>query len=807
MMSQPCEIEVAPGRRGLALLVFAVALVIYAATLPRQVLPGDSGELIAASHTLSIAHPPGYPLYVMIGKIFATLLAVGSVAFRYNLLSAVAASGAAAVFLLVLTRLGIGRALALALSLALATLEAFWLQATTAEVYALNVLLTVLLFYTALLGRRWGDRAFMLLGFIGGLSLAHHLSLAYPFLSALVIMILGFRMKPRLRSVMIALLLLGLGLTTWLYVPIRASLGAPAVWDRTHTLSGFYSHVTAQGYGWRVKALDLAGRSRDLIGFFKILTAQGGPLLTLFAAAGLVTGIRRRRELVGFLVLIALFAVHLAVYNIPDIESHIFPALVGLAVLAAVGLQGLGKLERLWKPAGLLGVAVAVIVVILNLVALRPRQDQWFAQDYADAIRRSALVACGDSCLIISSGDPASFPLLYDAAVHAGPVTVFDLGISNPALIGAAERPRTVERCVEIAAEQWGISRIALLGPTPPAVLGNPTRICGMVYVMDAGGGECPGPETYTIRGVGRDLRDYSSRLLSGSYFIHLARWRLEQGDTAGTRHHLEQAVRVASDDVGTHIYAARLLLQSGRGADALRLAETALRLDPDFFEAHDLMANLLFMAGRTSEAVAEYRLALKGNPNPAPAYSNLGNAYASLGQHSQALESFRQAVELDSALVNAHIGIGRSLEALGRPDEALVSLGRARSLDPRSVPARHAEASLLIRVARYDAAITVLRDGLHLIPESPLLESDMGLCFLRTDALDSAVIYFERALGRDPMLLTARGNLAVAYERQGDVGKAMEHYTIYAETAPPGNLRERAKEALRRLGGGFPAD
>jgi tetratricopeptide (TPR) repeat protein len=417
------------------------------------------------------------------------------------------------------------------------------------------------------------------------------------------------------------------------------------------------------------------------------------------------------------------------------------------------------------------------------------------------------VAACGDSCLIISSGDPASFPLLYAATTQPGPVTVFDLGISDPTLIGASERPRTVERCVEIAARRWDTSRIALLGATPPFILGYPTRICGMNYIMDAGDRVCPGPETYTIRGAGKDLRDYSSRLLSGSYFIHLARWRLEQGDTLGTRQHLDEAVRVASDDVGTHINASRLLLQSGKGSDALRLAETALELDPDFFEAHDLMANLLFMAGRTNEAIAEYRLAIEGNPNPAPAHSNLGNAYASLGDHARALESFRLAIELDRTLVNAHIGLGRSLEALGRPEDALASLGRARTLDPASVPAYHAEASLLIRMARYDIAIDLLRQGLRSAPGSHLLESDMGLCYLRTDVLDSAVVYFERALAGDPALLTARGNLAVTYERQGNTSKAIEHYSRYVETSSPGSLQDRANEALRRLRGGSATD
>ena len=59
-------------------LVFIITLALYVATLPPSILPGDSGELIAASYTLSIAHPPGYPLYLMLGKLFASAVVWGS---------------------------------------------------------------------------------------------------------------------------------------------------------------------------------------------------------------------------------------------------------------------------------------------------------------------------------------------------------------------------------------------------------------------------------------------------------------------------------------------------------------------------------------------------------------------------------------------------------------------------------------------------------------------------------------------------------------------------------------------------------
>ena len=55
------------------LLVFVVTLGVYFLTLAPTVTLVDSGELILACHSLGIAHPPGFPLYVLIGHLFTRL--------------------------------------------------------------------------------------------------------------------------------------------------------------------------------------------------------------------------------------------------------------------------------------------------------------------------------------------------------------------------------------------------------------------------------------------------------------------------------------------------------------------------------------------------------------------------------------------------------------------------------------------------------------------------------------------------------------------------------------------------------------
>jgi hypothetical protein len=83
-----------------AVLVFIVSLTVYTLTLAPTVTLVDSGELIVAASSLGVAHPPGFPLYVVLAHL-ATLVPIGSVAVRVNFASAIFAALASAVVSLV----------------------------------------------------------------------------------------------------------------------------------------------------------------------------------------------------------------------------------------------------------------------------------------------------------------------------------------------------------------------------------------------------------------------------------------------------------------------------------------------------------------------------------------------------------------------------------------------------------------------------------------------------------------------------------------------------------------------------------
>src|SRR5437016_11618446 len=84
--------------------VFLVALLLYTLTLAPTVTLVDSGELIVAAQGLGVAHPPGFPLWVMLAHL-ASLVPLGSVALRINFSSALFAALASAMLTLVVAEL------------------------------------------------------------------------------------------------------------------------------------------------------------------------------------------------------------------------------------------------------------------------------------------------------------------------------------------------------------------------------------------------------------------------------------------------------------------------------------------------------------------------------------------------------------------------------------------------------------------------------------------------------------------------------------------------------------------------------
>jgi hypothetical protein len=228
-----------------AAIVFGVALVVYLRTLVPGPTFGDWAEMQYVPAQLAIPHPTGYPLYVLVGKLFS-LIPIGSVAWRAELLSAVAAAGAAGTAVLIAGRLGVRPILAGAAGLSLAATGTLWLEATYSEMNGLHLLLVAALLHRALVWRaERRDRDLLIGALLAGLTLSNHL-LAITVVPFIVLFVLvDARSRLRERPILIAqAALLGLlGLTPYLFIPLRALAGPASIYGRFLTWDGLTSLV------------------------------------------------------------------------------------------------------------------------------------------------------------------------------------------------------------------------------------------------------------------------------------------------------------------------------------------------------------------------------------------------------------------------------------------------------------------------------------------------------------------------------------------------------------------------------------
>jgi len=248
------------------IFVFLVSFVTYALSLEPSVSWWDCGEFIAASARLEVGHPPGAPLYLLLGRFFALFAPdAAHIALMINLMSALA-SAATVMFLywtIVMlleksTRIqgfrGTGEnnrfeipespcprtpvplttiLAGLVGSLAYAFTDTFWFSAVEGEVYALSSLFTAVVFWAILRWEREAEQAgsmrwILLIAFLMGLSIGVHLLNLLAIPAIVLIWYFNKNPGPTWKGILKALLgsLLILGFLVYLLIPGVVLLGS-----------------------------------------------------------------------------------------------------------------------------------------------------------------------------------------------------------------------------------------------------------------------------------------------------------------------------------------------------------------------------------------------------------------------------------------------------------------------------------------------------------------------------------------------------------------------------------------------------
>ena len=345
----------------ISLTVALVAFALFFSTLAPTVLEADAGEFQFVPWLPGIAHPPGYPLYTLLGWLWLHVLPFGEVAWRMNLLSALIAAGAIGLLVQVVrlvlnqtlpeTPVPAQRIVAVIAALTLAATPTFWSQAIIAEVYALHTLFVVLILWLAL---QSGERVWagQLLAVTLGLGLAHHVTtiLLVPAVVVYVIIRSGRPVTINVISIIQYGLLAMIPLLLYLYLPIIAPFTpyAQLPLSQTQTLtlydnsvSGFVDHVSANAFRGDLQPAAVGVERIELVG--QLLRRQVGWAGIILAIAGLIVLWRRRKFDLLALTGLALGAVvgFNLIYFIGDVFVLFIPAWLIVCIWLAVGILGL----------------------------------------------------------------------------------------------------------------------------------------------------------------------------------------------------------------------------------------------------------------------------------------------------------------------------------------------------------------------------------------------------------------------------------------------------------------------------------
>jgi hypothetical protein len=441
-----------------AIAVGFAALAFYVRTMYPDVAGGDSGELIASSAAGGVAHPPGYPLYALLGRAFAEV-PHGTLAWRYNLLSACCDAAAAAVLCV-----GVSRACGIVWSgIAAASLFAFapgiWQYAISAEVFALNNLACAALVYCSIRFSERRRRGWIWIGaFVLGLGLSNHHTVLFTGVPLIGWALFSSRDDPKLAgTIAIGAACLAVGLAPYAYLWVASQTPAEVSWGSTGTWRGVLTHVLRAEYG----SLQLAAPSlardhaaHDAARAFALdVSAQLGWWGLLLAGFGVHAAIQRRTERRGLSLIlvappIAAGATIILAGRFPSAEALQRAVLARFwqqpelhaCVLAGYGLAALARAAP--RPfAAIAGALVTVVPPLLRFTAMDHHEDRTVRSYGAEILR-----AAPPGAIVLTRGDLITNTVRY---------------------LQVAERLRTDVRVVdqELLGFRWERDRLIRLHP------------------------------------------------------------------------------------------------------------------------------------------------------------------------------------------------------------------------------------------------------------------------------------------------------------------------------------------------------
>ena len=341
-----------------AAISFVLSLAIYLLTIAPDVYYTDSGELAAVANSLGIAHPTGYPLFTLIGHLWSNLLPWSAV-FNLNLMAAVAtALSASFIFLAsyelvanIILKKKVGEfiqnfdqlLLSLFVSLGYSFALTTWKQATSVEVYSLQLVIISLYLYLiikAYFTKEDSGRLLIAAGFTLGLGFANHLTSFMLIPAGLIVLFTKTSKQDRWKLFGFVVAVTLLGFLLYIYLPVRSSQSPEFNWGAVHrSFDKFWYHVTGEQYQVWMFSDGNAWKENFKL-FFSLIPAQLTWIGVLFLVYGSYISFKQSRTLFYVLFSTLFLCLFYSLnYSIHDIDSYFVTAYISMFLLMLIGAK------------------------------------------------------------------------------------------------------------------------------------------------------------------------------------------------------------------------------------------------------------------------------------------------------------------------------------------------------------------------------------------------------------------------------------------------------------------------------------
>lgn len=414
-----------PKERLIELAMFLVPLLLYLPLLHLEITYGDGPELLMAIQNFGGAHPSGYPLLMVLGKLVAHI-PVASPHFNVSLLTGAIPGALTALFLYKTAReTDMGPPAAALTGLVYALNYRVLYQSTRVEVYALHCMLIAAAFWAmgrhARVGPRVGPRWLLVATGAVCLGLTNHLTTA--FMIPIVILcgaLVDWRQLFTPKTIGGVAVIAAACASLYLYMPLHAASaadGSTVSWNDPQTLERFWFHVTGEEYRIFRSDMDLPGTFSKIGWDFNRHLFPG---VAIVAGLGLFELATRRWRLALLMGAFAagIFA-YISGYTINDIDTYYSP--IYLVVIFWMGfgfdwfVTARFPLQTFSHETGRLTAMMLALVGVGALywshrgVAL----EETYGEDMGDQI----VAALPERAIVFTSVDHHTFPMWYQAYV------------------------------------------------------------------------------------------------------------------------------------------------------------------------------------------------------------------------------------------------------------------------------------------------------------------------------------------------------------------------------------------------------